>query len=43
MSRIVLRPASAADLDLLSQGFGCTGRRDDPDDGPLLCWSLSVG
>ena len=28
---------------LAANGFACTGRRDDPDDGPLLCWSLSVG
>jgi RimJ/RimL family protein N-acetyltransferase len=28
---------------LAANGFACTGRRDDPDDGPLLCWSLTVG
>ncbi|WP_313669552.1 GNAT family N-acetyltransferase [Sandarakinorhabdus sp.] len=27
---------------LAANGFACTGRRDDPDDGALLCWSLSV-
>lgn len=28
---------------LAANGFACTGRRDDPDDGRLLCWSLTVG
>lgn len=28
---------------LIANGFVCTGRRDDPDDGPLLCWTLVVG
>lgn len=28
---------------LAANGFACTGRRGDPDDGPLLCWSLTVG
>lgn len=28
---------------LAANGFACTGRRDDPDDGPLLSWWLTVG
>lgn len=28
---------------LVANCFARTGRRNDPDDGPLLCWSLMVG
>lgn len=27
---------------LLANGFAETGRRDDPEDGAMICWALSV-
>jgi RimJ/RimL family protein N-acetyltransferase len=33
----------ASQRTLAANGFACTGRRDDLEDGPLLCWSLATG
>ena len=33
----------ASQRALAANGFACIGSRDDPDDGPLLRWSLATG